>query len=72
MIESNEYLKSDLNLAIISNDAKSNHISDNTDPISKSLKVWFLIIICISGIGSYFCYDNPSALEKKIIEVENI
>jgi hypothetical protein len=74
MKESQEYLKSnpDLSSTYDDNDISSDHILVNTDPITKSLKIFFLIIICLTGIGSYFCYDNPGALEKQIIDVKNI
>jgi uncharacterized protein (UPF0333 family) len=53
-------------------DTSSNDILNDSDPISKNLKIWFLVIICVSGIGSYFCYNNPGALEKQVIDVKNM
>ena len=31
-----------------------------------------LIFICFLSFGSYFCFDNPSALQKQITNVSTI
>lgn len=70
MIESQDYSKSTLDALIASKDRDVS--SSDSDLISKKLKIWFLFIICITGIGSYFCYDNPGALEKQLMDVKSI
>ena len=35
------------------------------DPRSKGHKGIFLILMCSIGFGSYFCYDNPGALQVR-------
>lgn len=82
MNKSEDYLKDDINAPIIANQidtssndinhASSDFIDNGKDLINKNLKFWFLIIICMGTLGSYFAYDNPGALEKQIIEVKSI
>lgn len=49
----------------------SQTIDGTQDIANTTLRFWFLGFSCILGIGSYFCYDNPSALEQPLIRVRN-
>jgi len=68
-----------------SNDASENH-GDQTplidtpgysgsffcNPTSMCHKGMALVLMCSMGFGSYFCYDNPGALQKQIQEVMHV
>ena len=36
------------------------------------IKILILILLCCIGLGSYFCYDSPVALEDQIKNVLNL
>uniref|UniRef100_A0A3B3Y1W3 Uncharacterized protein n=1 Tax=Poecilia mexicana TaxID=48701 RepID=A0A3B3Y1W3_9TELE len=38
------------------------------DPSHVLHRVVVLIFMCFLGFGSYFCYDNPAALQTQVIQ----
>ena len=43
-----------------------------TDPRSFCHRLIALILMCLLGFGSYFCFDNPGALQKEIKDAMGI
>ena len=43
-----------------------------TDPRSFCHRLIALILMCLLGFGSYFCFDNPGALQKEIKDAMDI
>jgi len=43
-----------------------------TDPSSRCHRLIALILMCLLGFGSYFCFDNPGALQKEIKDAMGI
>ena len=43
-----------------------------TDPRSFGHRMMALVLMCLLGFGSYFCFDNPGALQKEIKEAMGI
>jgi hypothetical protein len=53
---------------ILEESAKSKPIDPNTTK-KRYITLFFACLICV---GSYFCYHNPAALEKKLKSVYDI
>ncbi|XP_022534498.2 major facilitator superfamily domain-containing protein 1 isoform X1 [Astyanax mexicanus] len=54
---------------------ENNHEGRNTrrmhpllDPSHLLHRILVLMFMCFLGFGSYFCYDNPAALQKQVIQ----
>ncbi|XP_067102013.1 lysosomal dipeptide transporter MFSD1 isoform X1 [Osmerus mordax] len=43
-----------------------------TDPNRLPHRIIVLSFMCFLGFGSYFCYDNPAALQKQVIQDMNL
>jgi hypothetical protein len=53
-------------------DGKASFLTTFFDPKQKFYRWFALIFICLLSFGSYFCYDNPAALQdrfKKDLEI---
>ncbi|KAF7660405.1 hypothetical protein LDENG_00282370 [Lucifuga dentata] len=42
------------------------------DPSTLLHRIVVLVFMCFLGFGSYFCYDNPAALQRRIIQDMNL
>ncbi|CDQ98763.1 unnamed protein product [Oncorhynchus mykiss] len=38
------------------------------DPRQLLHRIFVLLFMCFLGFGSYFCYDNPAALQTQVIQ----
>ncbi|XP_046871190.1 major facilitator superfamily domain-containing protein 1 isoform X2 [Hypomesus transpacificus] len=43
-----------------------------TDPSRLPHRIIVLSFMCFLGFGSYFCYDNPAALQKQVVQDMNL
>uniref|UniRef100_A0A671LLF3 Lysosomal dipeptide transporter MFSD1 n=1 Tax=Sinocyclocheilus anshuiensis TaxID=1608454 RepID=A0A671LLF3_9TELE len=46
----------------------SRHLSPLCDPTHLLHRILVLLFMCFLGFGSYFCYDNPAALQTQVIQ----
>uniref|UniRef100_A0A671LIM5 Lysosomal dipeptide transporter MFSD1 n=1 Tax=Sinocyclocheilus anshuiensis TaxID=1608454 RepID=A0A671LIM5_9TELE len=46
----------------------SRHLSPLCDPTHLLHRILVLFFMCFLGFGSYFCYDNPAALQTQVIQ----
>uniref|UniRef100_A0A673GGP7 Lysosomal dipeptide transporter MFSD1 n=1 Tax=Sinocyclocheilus rhinocerous TaxID=307959 RepID=A0A673GGP7_9TELE len=46
----------------------SRHLSPLCDPTHLLHRILVLVFMCFLGFGSYFCYDNPAALQTQVIQ----
>uniref|UniRef100_A0A672MFS1 Lysosomal dipeptide transporter MFSD1 n=1 Tax=Sinocyclocheilus grahami TaxID=75366 RepID=A0A672MFS1_SINGR len=46
----------------------SRHLSPLCDPTHLLHRILVLLFMCFLGFGSYFCYDNPAALQTQFIQ----
>ncbi|XP_048017137.1 major facilitator superfamily domain-containing protein 1 isoform X1 [Megalobrama amblycephala] len=46
----------------------SRHLSPLCDPRHLLHRILVLVFMCFLGFGSYFCYDNPAALQTQVIQ----
>ncbi|XP_056329392.1 major facilitator superfamily domain-containing protein 1 isoform X1 [Danio aesculapii] len=51
---------------------RSVHLNPLCDPNHLLHRIVVLIFMCFLGFGSYFCYDNPAALQSQVIQDMNL